>query len=184
MKRSIQFSADTERDLKRLALTMHSGNITATVSELIRTECRRRFGENYDIEPTSEVVTTPQVVPVMKKKKSTTPQVVSQSEAHTTSEVVVDAPSHVPEPPPEASLPDPFTNPIVEVPFDPEVPIPAPKHPEATSGGNNKALGETPERLKQEKRVLVTPEQLEAAAKKLAAKKAAPKPITGITSVA
>lgn len=129
MKRSIQFSLETEQDLKRLAIAMHSGNITATVSELIRTECRRRFGDNYDIEPTPEVVTTPQVVSVVKKKKKPTPQVVNQSEAHTTSGVVVDAPSHVPEPPTEASLPDPFTNPIVPAPPDPEVLPPVPQKP-------------------------------------------------------
>jgi hypothetical protein len=84
MKRSIKFSPETERDLKRLAIVMHDGNITATVSELIRTECRRKFGENYDIEATPEVATTPEVAPVIKKQNKATRGVVKAVKEDTT----------------------------------------------------------------------------------------------------
>jgi hypothetical protein len=61
MKRTIRFSPETDRDLLRLDKVMHDGNVTATISELIRTECRRRFGADYDVDATSAVAATPEV---------------------------------------------------------------------------------------------------------------------------
>jgi hypothetical protein len=91
MKRTIRFSKETDRDLLRLDRVMHQGNVTATISELIRTECRRRFGENYDVDATPDMAATPEVAPVVKqqdtatskaakgKKKAATPAVAEYS---------------------------------------------------------------------------------------------------------
>ena len=72
IKRTIRFSPETDRDLLRLDRVMHQGNVTATISELIRTECRRRFGENYDVDATPNMAATPEVAPVVKQQDTAT----------------------------------------------------------------------------------------------------------------
>jgi hypothetical protein len=178
MKRSIKFSIETERDLQHLAIVMHDGNVTATVSELIRTECRRRFGENYDIEATSEVVTTPQVVSVIKKQNKATRGVVSPIKKDTTP-AVAEYSINVPK--------DLVPNPVVEegVAF---VVGPSQTHPQPSSeflmDASAFKVVEEAVKAKEPPAGDKYAEARRIAAEKMAAKKAAPKTFTGITSQA
>ena len=106
MKRTIRFSAETDRDLLRLDKVMHDGNVTATISELIRTECRRRFGHDYDVNATSDMaatpkvahieIATPKVASTKKGKKEAAPAVAPQEVPNATPEMAQAVPVETP----------------------------------------------------------------------------------------